>query len=194
MSSKADQSLFLRFTSTSCIYLLVYVDDIIITRNDSLVISILIFLLNQKFSLEDLSILHYFLGVEVQHTENGGMLLSQEKYLTDILRKVKMVIAEAFSTPMVGGLRLSAHQGEPIPDPKLYRSIVGALQYATITRPEISYSVNKVSQFMHNPLNSHWQAVKRILRYLNGTLHHGLYFSKPSHLSLEGFFLCGLGI
>ncbi|RVW12660.1 Retrovirus-related Pol polyprotein from transposon RE2 [Vitis vinifera] len=86
------------------------------------------------------------------------MLLSQEKYLTDILRKVKMVIAEAFSTPMVGGLRLSAHQGEPIPDPKLYRSIVGALQYATITRPEISYSVNKVSQFMHNPLNSHWQA------------------------------------
>ena len=66
-----------------------------------------------------------------------------------------MVTTKAFSTPIVGGLRLSAHQGEPIPDPKLYRSIVGALQYATITRPEISYSVNKVSQFMHNPLNSH---------------------------------------
>ena len=120
VSSKADQSLFLRFTFTSCIYLLVYVDDIIITRNDSLVISILIFLLDQKFSLKDLSILHYFLGVEVQHIENGGMLLSQEKYLTDILRNAYMVIAKAFSTPMVGGLRLSAHQGEPIPDPKLY--------------------------------------------------------------------------
>ena len=143
MSSKADQSLFLQFTSTLCIYLLVYVDDIIITRNNSLVISTLIFLLNKKFSLKDFGTLHYFLGIEVQHTENGGMLLSQEKYLTDILRKTKMVTTKAFSTPMVRGLILSAYQGEPIPYPKLYRSIVGALQYATITILEIFYNVNK---------------------------------------------------
>ena len=69
MSSKADQSLVLRFTSTSCIYLLVYVDDIIITENDSLAISTLISLFNQTFSLKNLSILHYFLGVEVQRTK-----------------------------------------------------------------------------------------------------------------------------
>ena len=69
MSSKADQSLVLRFTSTSCIYLLVYVDYIIITENDSLAISTLISLFNQTFSLKDLIILHYFLGVEVQHTK-----------------------------------------------------------------------------------------------------------------------------
>ena len=110
----------------------------------------MISLINKKFSLKDLDILQYFLGVEVQHTENGGILLSQEQYLIDILRKAKMVTTKAFSTPIVGGLRLSAHQGEPIPDPKLYQRIVGGLQYATITRPVISYSVNKVFQFMHS--------------------------------------------
>ena len=85
-------------------------------------------------------------------------------------------------------MRLLAHRSEPILNPKLYRSIVGGLQHATITRLGISYSMNKVSQFMHNSLNSHWQVVKRILQYLNDTLYRGLYLSKPPHLFLECFF------
>ena len=67
-----------------------------------------------------------------------------------------MVTTKAFSTLIVGSLRLSTHQGELILDPKLYWSILGGLQYATITKLEIPYSVNKVSQFMHNLLDSHW--------------------------------------
>ena len=74
-----------------------------------------------------------------------------------------------------------------VPNPQFYRSIVGALQYVTITRPELSYSVNKVCQFMHKPLEAHWQAVKRILRYLSGTLDYGLHLTKSTHLNLTAF-------
>ncbi|KAF7845329.1 Retrovirus-related Pol polyprotein from transposon TNT 1-94 [Senna tora] len=88
---------------------------------------------------------------------------------------------------MVSSLKLRGITDDPFIDPTQYRSIVGALQYATITRPEISFSVNKVCQFMHNPQNSHWQAVKRILRYLKGTLDHGLHFTSSPSLSLFAF-------
>ena len=69
----------------------------------------------------------------------------------------------------------------------MYRSIVGALQYVTITRLEISYCVNRMCQFMQNPLESHWKAVKRILRYLSGTLDYGLHLRRSSQLNLVGF-------
>ena len=65
--------------------------------------------------------------------------------------------------------------------------MVGALQYITVLRPELAYSVNKVCQFMHNPLESHWVAIKRILRYLAGTLHHGLFLRASSHLNVIGY-------
>lgn len=85
-----------------------------------------------------------------------------------------MQYAKGVSTPMTPGQKLTRYGSDPVKDVQLYRSVVGALQYATITRPEISFSVNKVCQFMHEPLEIHWQAVKRILRYLSGSLHSGL--------------------
>ncbi|XP_016164535.1 uncharacterized protein LOC107607060 [Arachis ipaensis] len=112
---------------------------------------------------------------------------SQTKYVTDLLHKVEMSNAKHMPTPMTSGLKLSAHGGEPFSKPALYRSLVGGLQYATITRPDISYVVNKVSQFMHYPLESHWKAVKRILCHLAGTVHHGLRFQKSKDCRLYGF-------
>ena len=88
---------------------------------------------------------------------------------------------------MTSGLRLTSYGSDPVADVTLYRSVVGALQYATVTRPEISFSVNKVCQFMHNPLESHWKAVKRILRYLAGTLDYGLHLRRSSHLNITAF-------
>ena len=78
-------------------------------------------------------------------------------------------------------------------DPTLYRSVIGALQYATITRPDIAYAINKLCQFMHSPLESHWKATKRVLRYLNGTIDHDLA-CYPSHnlLSLATVIQIGL--
>lgn len=95
--------------------------------------------------------------------------------------------AKSLPTPMVSSLKLSATEGDSFEDATFYRSVVGALQYLTFTRPDIAYSVNKVCQFMHHPLHLHWKAVKRILRYLKGTLHYGIRLTATSKFSLTGY-------
>jgi histone deacetylase 1/2 len=95
--------------------------------------------------------------------------------------------AKPVSTPFSPGDPLSKFMGNPMADPHLYRSVVGALQYATITRPDITYAVNKASQFMHSPTDEHWNGVKRILRYLKGTLHFGLHISSTSSFELHAY-------
>jgi histone deacetylase 1/2 len=174
VSSKCDPSLFTYNTTGNTVYLLVYVDDIIITSNNSSLLQFLIDKLNRAFSLKHLGSLDYFLGIEVNQLPNGSLFLTQSKYIHDLLNRTNMLDSAPVSTPMQSTSKLSK-TGSPTPsDPFMYRSVVGALQYATLTRPEISYSVNKVCQFMSHPLDSHWVAVKRILRYLKGTLQQGL--------------------
>ena len=95
--------------------------------------------------------------------------------------------ANSISTPMISSTHLSKFRGNAIPNDSQYRSIVGALQYVTITRPEISFSVNKTSQFMQNPTDEHWKAVKRILRYLKGTINFGLTLQASSSMSITGY-------
>ncbi|XP_025677945.1 uncharacterized mitochondrial protein AtMg00810-like [Arachis hypogaea] len=151
-------------------YILVYVDDILVTESSQAEISNLVIQLNAVFALKDLGEMNYFLGIEAVKLNDSEMLLCQTKYIQDLLSKAGMRDAKAVPTPMVSSLKLSAHGEDVHQNPALYRSIVGSLQYATITRPEITFAVNKVSKFMHTPLQSHWKAVKRILQYLTGTI------------------------
>lgn len=160
--------------------MLIYVDDIIITGDHLPLIEDLTSKLNNQFALKQLGDLEYFLGIEVHKLKNGSLLLSQTKYIRDLLAKAKVLEAKAIGTPMVANLKLSKHGNDLLDDPSFYRSIVGALQYATLTRPEICFSVNKACLFLAQPLESHWTAVKRILRYLNGTLDHGLLLQPAS--------------
>ncbi|RVW97157.1 Retrovirus-related Pol polyprotein from transposon TNT 1-94 [Vitis vinifera] len=168
--------------------ILVYVDDILITGNNDQFVQHVITQLNNQFTLKDLGDIDYFLGIQVKHT-SAGMHLSQAKYISNLLQKTKMLHVKPVPTPMVSNQSLSNSGSAPFSNTQLYRSIVGALQYATITRPDITYSVNRVCQFMQAPLTAHWKAVKRILRYLAGTLHHGLHLqhSSNSHLNITGF-------
>lgn len=171
---------------------MVYIDDIIITGSSTTELQILIAQLNVVFSLKGLGELHYFLSIEV--TKNADSLhLSQRKYILDLLRKARMNRSKALHTPMVSGLQLSSKQDTPISNPQEYQSFVGALQYITVTRPRIAFIVNKVSQFMHYLLDTHFKAVKRILRYLKGTLTYGMTNKRPLHLSLVGFFNANWG-
>lgn len=165
---------FVYSKAASRVYILIYVDDIIITGNDSKLIQTLVSRLNSEFSLKDLGDFDYFLGLEVSHRTDGSLTLTQSKYLRNLLAKTTMDEVNPIASPMVGGCKLSKSGSETFSDPTLYRSVVGALQYATITRPKLCFSVNKVCQFMFNPFEQHWQAVKRIIRYLNGTLIPGL--------------------
>ncbi|CAL9017956.1 unnamed protein product, partial [Prunus brigantina] len=154
-------------------------------RNDPAHISTLIQGLSRLFSMKDLGPVHYFLGMEILCTPNG-LSLTQSKYIKDLLTRTKMQDAKHISSPVASGRRLSLHDGVPLADPSEYRSVVGALQYLTLTRPDIAFAVNHVCQFMHQPTSAHWVAVKRILRYLNGTSTHGLFY-KPGSLSLMAY-------
>ena len=98
-----------------------------------------------------------------------------------------MVDAKPCSSPVATGTKLAPSDGDPLLDPTEYRSVVGALQYLTLTRPDLSYVVNQVCQYMHCPTTTHWTAVKRILRYIKGSSDHGLFF-QPGSLSLEAYF------
>jgi histone deacetylase 1/2 len=130
--------------------------------------------LNVSFALKQLGQVDYFLGIEVHHMPSGALLLNQAKYIRDLLCKAKMENSKPIGSPMMSSCKLSKLGSDVMTDPTLYRSTVGALQYATLTRPDIAFSVNKGCQFMANPLESHGKAVKRIFMYLRGTIHHGL--------------------
>ncbi|KAJ0975586.1 hypothetical protein J5N97_017551 [Dioscorea zingiberensis] len=181
----SDTSLFVHHSPTTTIYLLVYVDDIIITGSDPSFISRFIGVLNNTFSLKDLGPLHYFLGVEVLKHESG-LFLSQSKYIRDILSRCNMADVKPLPTPAASNSRL-CKSGTPADDARLYRQVVGSLQYATLTRPEIAYAVNRVCQFMHSPTQDHWKAAKRILRYLKGTIEHGLLLRPCSQPQLRAY-------
>jgi hypothetical protein len=169
-------------------FILVYVDDIIVASSSLPFTKSLIKKLNQEFVLEDLEDLHYFLGIKVKRSADR-LLMMQEGYALDILKRVNMNTCKAVRTPMPPSDKLLVTDGEPlgVNDSTRYRSIVGALQYLTLTRPDISFAINRVCKFLHNPTTAHWERVKRILRYVRGTLTNGLRFVKSSSLILSGF-------
>ncbi|XP_022026580.1 uncharacterized mitochondrial protein AtMg00810-like [Helianthus annuus] len=165
--------------------LLVYVDDIILTGNNETIISRFTFRLHKEFAIKDSSSLNYFLGLEVIHS-SSGLFLTQSKYARDILSRAGLLEAKPVATPLSTSDVFSS-DGIPFHDPTYYRSLVGALQYLTITRPDLSYAVNQASQYLQNPTTSHFQLVKRILRYVKGTLSYGLTFDRPPSPTLVGY-------
>jgi hypothetical protein len=143
--SKSDISLFIYKKGSITIYFLVYVDDIIITGSSPAAIDALLTDLKQDFDLKDLGLLHYFLVIQVKQL-NNGVLLTQEKYASDILARVGMHNCKPVSTPLPASTKLSQQEGDPLcPEDKTrYRSVVGALQYLSHTRPDLAFSINKV--------------------------------------------------
>jgi len=180
--SSADPSLFVLSKGDDLIYLLLYVDGIVMTGNNSTLLHSFIGKLTHEFSTKDLVSLNYFLGLEA-HRTSTGLFLSQAKYAYEILQRAQLVDSKPVGTPMVVAQHLSM-AGPNFDDPSLYQLLVRALQYLTITRPDIAHVVSVVSQFMHKPSISHFQAVKRILRYVKGTLRFGLSFTPSSSKEL----------
>lgn len=168
------------------IYLLIYVDDILVTGNTAHGIQKILHFLADRFSVKDPEDLNYFLGLEA-HRTTKGLHLSQRKYILDILHKYDMLNAKPITTPMTSSPKLHLHSGTTLSDPSIYRKLIGSLQYLQFTRLDIAFAVNKLSQFMHKPTEDHWQAAKRILRYLAGTPTHGIFFSASNKLLLHAY-------
>ena len=136
--------------------------------------------------MKDLGPLHYFLGLEV-HQSQKGLFVNQHKYTSDLIELADLQDSSPVDTPVEVNLKLSKDDGDLLPDPHTYRRLVGSLVYLTITRPDISYAVNLVSQFMTAPRHLHLAAVKRIIRYLLRTVPRGLYYPKDNPLHLTAY-------
>uniref|UniRef100_A0A2N9J149 Reverse transcriptase Ty1/copia-type domain-containing protein n=1 Tax=Fagus sylvatica TaxID=28930 RepID=A0A2N9J149_FAGSY len=160
-ASTADSSLFIYKNQSVIAYLLLYVDDIVLTSNTPPYLDHLINQLNTVFDLKDLGTLHYFLGLQVSRTTNS-LYIKQTKYAHDLLKKHNMLDCKPVSSPSCPNTRLSLHDGDPLPDPHGYRSMVGTLHYLTFTRPDISFAVHQVCQYMLAPTITHLAAAKRI--------------------------------
>uniref|UniRef100_A0A2N9FPR9 Integrase catalytic domain-containing protein n=1 Tax=Fagus sylvatica TaxID=28930 RepID=A0A2N9FPR9_FAGSY len=184
--SQADHSVFFKKTRTGIVILVVYVDDIVITGSDKEGIQILINHLSSSFLTKDLGKLRYFLGIEVARSK-AGISLSQRKYTLNILQDTGYLGSKPIATPMEPNLKLMPDEGDFVDDPNTYRRLVGKLIYLTITRPDISYAVSIVSQFMTNPRVPHMNAVIRILKYLKNALGRGLFYRSSGHLRIEGY-------
>jgi hypothetical protein len=186
LCSSVDSSLFMFNTGKHTLILLVYVDDIILTGSCSTLLAAFVSQLSTQFSIKDLGPLNYFLGVQVQRF-SGGIFLSQSKYMSDLLHHTTMLDCKPVATPMASKQPCVADPDSPYKDVIEYRQIVGTLQYLTLTRPDLSYAVNSVCQYMHAPTNAHYQMVKRILRYVKGTLSLGVRILRESSLDLYAF-------
>ncbi|KAF5764529.1 putative RNA-directed DNA polymerase, protein kinase RLK-Pelle-DLSV family [Helianthus annuus] len=184
--SKSDNSLFLYHHGHEIADLLIYVDDIILTTSSEDLRKRLLHKLSGEFAMKDLGPLSYFLGIQVTR-EGDTMFLSQQAYVRDILHRASMDSYKPVATTVDTQSKLSAHQGPLHDDPSTFRSLAGALQYLTITRPDISYVVQQICMHMHVPRIDHWNALKHILRYLQGTAHFGLHPGPVSSIRLIAY-------
>ncbi|GKA07431.1 ribonuclease H-like domain-containing protein [Tanacetum coccineum] len=143
-------------------------DNIVLTALLQRIITVL----HGEFAITDLGSLNYFLGIFAQRTKSG-LFLSQSKFAKEILERAHMQHCNPYKTPVDTESKLGS-DGDSVSDPTLYRSLVGALQYLTFTRPDISYVVQHICLYMHDPRDPHFNALKLILRYVRGAIKRDL--------------------
>ncbi|KAL0745400.1 hypothetical protein Bca101_102107 [Brassica carinata] len=172
------------------ICLLVYVDDIIITGSDKIGIRETKEFLKSVFEIKDLGEMKYFLGIEICRSKEG-LFMSQRKYALDLLKDAGVLGGKIAKMPMEDGYKVpregELEDSKLFHDPKLYRKLVGKLIYLTITRPDICFAVNQVSQHMQVPKEHHWRMVERLLMYLNGSAGLGVWLGCNKSTEVVGY-------
>ncbi|GJY20699.1 copia protein [Tanacetum coccineum] len=184
--SKANHSLFIYHNSHDIAYILVYVDDIILTASSTRLRESIMTLLATEFAMKDLKPLSNFLGILVQR-HSGGLFLSRKTYAEDILERAGMSSYNPVATPVDTNSKLSSTLGDPFDDSTHYRSLARALQYLAFTRPDISYAVQQVCLHMHAPTTDDMHALKRILRYIRRTLDYDIHLYHSSVTKLISY-------
>nr|GEU76648.1 ribonuclease H-like domain-containing protein [Tanacetum cinerariifolium] len=180
--SKNDHSLYIKNDNDVSLFLLVYVDNLVITGNSEVDIAKFKTFLNKKFKMKDLGELKYFLGIEVLKTKTG-LCLNQRKYCLELLYEFGLLACRPVLTPLHENIVLAHKETKDdnyLKNITSYQKLVGKVIYLCMTRPDISYSVHCLSQHMHAPLQSHFNLALRLLRYLKLAPESGIDFSKDN--------------
>lgn len=184
--SNSDSSLFVKLELKTHLLVLLYVDDMIVTRSDEAEISCLRNDLSTIFEMKNLGKIGCFLSLEVKKADQG-YFISQRRYAKNLLQRFGIGELKESGTPMELNHKMKNEEGSPLKDARSFRQLVGSLIYLTITRPKITCSVGFISQFMQNPRTPHLDAAKRILRYIKGSTNYGLLYKRESFFLLQGF-------
>lgn len=184
--SQYDHCLFTMNVDDGFLAMIVYVDDVLITGSSSVLIQKLKHFLDDKFTIKDLHLAKFFLGVEITRDPKGTSLC-QRKYILDILADVGMQGCKPAPTPLPHGVSLFAEDGVLLDTPDQFRRLIGRLLYLSMTRPDVTYAVQQLSQFVQAPRSSHWEAAMHVLRYLKGTPSLGLYYPASNSSVLSAF-------
>ncbi|XP_028806362.1 uncharacterized protein LOC114761201 [Neltuma alba] len=135
--------------------------------------------------MTDLGTMSYFLGMEIKQDQQG-IFINQKKYAKEILNRFGMEGSKAIATPMNQKEKLSKNDAVEKDDEGIYRSLIGYLMHLTTTRPDILYAVSVLSRFLHCATLNHYKAVKRVIRYIKGTLDYGIRYKRNQVFKLEG--------
>ena len=184
--STSEHAVYLRGTGDRWLVVGVYVDDLVITGSNNSDINTFKEEMKATFKMSDLGLLRYYLGLEVSQG-SAGITICQNAYAAKILETAGLTGCNSSNSPMEPRLKLSKASSAPAVDPTLYRSLVGSLRYLVNSRPDIAYAVGFVSRFMECPTTEHLTAVKRVLRYIAGTLHHGCHYKREKEAKLIGY-------
>ncbi|KAG6428167.1 hypothetical protein SASPL_112417 [Salvia splendens] len=185
--SASDHSLFYKYSASGIYFgVVIYVDDILVASSEASLISDFKTFLAEHFKFKDLGYPKYFLGIEIARNKSD-IFVSQHKYALDLVSDAGLLGCKPASTPMDSIKQLQADAGPQLEDPTVYRRLIGRLVYLCITRPDITFVVNKLSQFLSKPCSDHLIAAERVLKYLKGTIGHGLFYSSQADLSLGIF-------
>lgn len=179
----SDYSLFTMEHGLECLHVIVCVDDLIISGNTTALIQSFKDYLSQCFHMKDLRISKYFLGIKLARSPTG-IYLCQQKYVLDILKDTGLLAAKPVTFPIEQNHRLALDKSDYMREVPAYKRLVGRLIYLSNTRPDLSYAIHILSQFMHKPRSAHWEAALRVLHYLKGTVGHGILLRADTDLTV----------
>ena len=183
--NECDKCVYIKDTENGYVILCLYVDDILIVGSDDKMIKSTKNMLNSKFDMKDMGLADVILGIKITRISDG-LILSQSHYVDKILEKFNKDDSGVARTPLDNSLHLSKNRGEGISQVE-YSRVIGSLMYLmSCTRPDIAYTVSRLSRYTSNPSADHWKAIVRVLKYLRYTRNYGLHYTRYPAV-LEGY-------
>ncbi|KAL8106255.1 hypothetical protein AgCh_029879 [Apium graveolens] len=185
--SQSEPTLFFKYNEVGKILIVsVYVDDLLYTGNDELMLKNFKTSMQKEFDMSDLGRMRFFLGIEVLQNSDG-IYICQRSYALEVIRRFNMEGSNSVRNPIVPGSKLSKDEAGVKVDETYFKQIVGCLMYITTTRPDLTFVVSLIARFMAKPTEMHYQVAKRVLKYLKGTTNFGILYKRGEVGALVGF-------